>query len=385
MLHGSFTSGILPTQYEKFCSAADIGVVKDEDKNVVLEEYKVVVAELAETSMEDALQEEITGSVLAEEDDNFQGLKVLSDARHCWRKNAYYSDVVFLGHITHRAIHHELVTKEDEPISQNHEIIGTERFYEWADAKGLSIHLHGHDRNGSVNKIVKDRQYTDNGNDTWHATKNLARSFVKVAKGKPVNRGVTWHPELSDKGAGIKTHYYWAMKTCDGDPDLLRFRLDNIVRHYQNDHRNCFAGNVRHPGARCKTDPNYEPTRTTIRDPVAAQLLTRWIQKSTIYEWPLDYVNCVDTHYVESFNNSLLQYHDKRIVFGNSQYTMRSHLAILDWNEHVDRDYTSIIRRQSAKNPRAVEGHKVLKPKTNSFKSTIWDRFMARIFPAGED
>eukprot|EP00058_Branchiostoma_floridae_P006893 XP_002592381.1 hypothetical protein BRAFLDRAFT_67242 [Branchiostoma floridae] len=37
-------------------------------------------------------------------------------------------------------------------------------------------------------------------------------------------------------------------------------------------------------------------------------------------------------------------------------------------NEHVDRDYTSIIRRQSAKNPRAVEGHKVLKPKTNSFK-----------------
>eukprot|EP00058_Branchiostoma_floridae_P006899 XP_002592387.1 hypothetical protein BRAFLDRAFT_67252 [Branchiostoma floridae] len=34
MLHGSFTSGILPTQYEKFCSAAGIGVVKDQDKNV---------------------------------------------------------------------------------------------------------------------------------------------------------------------------------------------------------------------------------------------------------------------------------------------------------------------------------------------------------------
>ncbi|XP_078616647.1 uncharacterized protein LOC144884949 [Branchiostoma floridae x Branchiostoma japonicum] len=110
--------------------------------------------------------------------------------------------------------------------------------------------------------------------------------------------------------------------------------------------------------------------------------MIQYIQECNIF---LLVFQCVDTHYVELFNNSLLQYHDKRIVFGNSQYTMRSHLAILDWNEHVDRDYTSIIRRQSAKNPRAVEGHKVLKPKTNSFKSTIWDRFMARIFPAGED
>ncbi|CAH1242423.1 ZNF782 [Branchiostoma lanceolatum] len=203
MLHGSFTSGILTIQYEKLCSAANIGVVKEEDKNVVLDEYKVVVEELAAESMDNALEEEITGSVLAEDDENFHGIKVLSDARHCWRKNAYNSDVVFLGHITHRVIRHVLVTKEDEPVSQNHETFGTRRFYEWADARGLSIHLHGHDRNMSVNSLVKERQYTDNGNDTWHATKNLAKSFAKVAKGTIVNRGRTWHPELSDKGLWI--------------------------------------------------------------------------------------------------------------------------------------------------------------------------------------
>ncbi|XP_078698483.1 uncharacterized protein LOC144925983 isoform X2 [Branchiostoma floridae x Branchiostoma belcheri] len=218
MLHGTFTSGILPTQYEKLCQAADIGMIKEEDRNVVLSEYKGVVQDLAERSMETSLQEEIAAIVLNEDEDDYRGLKVLSDARHCWRKNAYNSDVVFLGHTTHRVIRHELVTKEDEPVFQNHEIVGTRRFYEWPDARGLSIHLHGHDRNLTVNKFLEDnRQYTENGNDTWHATKNLAKSFAKVAKGTIATRGRVWHPELSDKGAGVKTHFYWAMKTCNAD------------------------------------------------------------------------------------------------------------------------------------------------------------------------
>ncbi|CAH1242371.1 Hypp6628 [Branchiostoma lanceolatum] len=143
-------------------------------------------------------------------------------------------------------------------------------------------------------------------------------------------------------GAGVKTHFYWSMKTSNGDPDLLQSRLDNIVRHYQNDHRNCFAGNDQYRGARCRTDPNYLPQRTTLRDPVAIQLTTQWIRDTQIYKNPLDYVH----------------------------------------NEHVDREYTSITRRQSATNPRAVEGHKVLKRKGNNFKATIWDTYMDTIFPA---
>eukprot|EP00058_Branchiostoma_floridae_P002229 XP_002587717.1 hypothetical protein BRAFLDRAFT_94621 [Branchiostoma floridae] len=31
----------------------------------------------------------------------------------------------------------------------------------------------------------------------------------------------------------LKCRRYWSMKTCDGDPDLLWSRLDNIVKHYQ--------------------------------------------------------------------------------------------------------------------------------------------------------
>eukprot|EP00058_Branchiostoma_floridae_P002211 XP_002587699.1 hypothetical protein BRAFLDRAFT_94602 [Branchiostoma floridae] len=43
-----------------------------------------------------------------------------------------------------------------------------------------------------------------------------------------------------------------------------------------------------------------------------------------------------DTHYVESFNNALLIYHDKRVAFGKEAYLMRINLADLDWLSAVE-------------------------------------------------
>ncbi len=45
----------------------------------------------------------------------------------------------------------------------------------------------------------------------------------------------------------------------------------------------------------------------------------------------------MDTHYMELYNDSLLQITDNRFVFGKVEYTRRVKLPILDWNEHVDR------------------------------------------------
>ncbi|XP_078667243.1 uncharacterized protein LOC144909065 [Branchiostoma floridae x Branchiostoma belcheri] len=43
---------------------------------------------------------------------------------------------------------------------------------------------------------------------------------------------------------------------------------------------------------------------------------------------------------MESFNNSCLQYVDKRIVFGDLNYGLRMGLAVLDWHS-VDADYST--------------------------------------------
>ena len=67
--------------------------------------------------------------------------------------------------------------------------------------------------------------------------------------------------------------------------------------------------------------------------------------------------------------NALLIYHDKRIQFGDKEYT-RSQMAVLDRNENVDRDYTSISNYEDARRPRCKSGHKnLIQKQTNSQRS----------------
>jgi hypothetical protein len=49
------------------------------------------------------------------------------------------------------------------------------------------------------------------------------------------------------------------------------------------------------------------------------------------------YALAKDTFYVESFNNVINIFQDKRISFSDEQYKFRSNLAVLHWNENVDR------------------------------------------------
>ncbi|KAK7481942.1 hypothetical protein BaRGS_00026850 [Batillaria attramentaria] len=76
-----------------------------------------------------------------------------------------------------------------------------------------------------------------------------------VCTGPRHMEGKTWHPQLSDKAASIKTHHYWAMKNSGGNSQVLRDMILNIVEHYENDHSKC------HATSRCQIDPNYEPSK----------------------------------------------------------------------------------------------------------------------------
>lgn len=96
-----------------------------------------------------------------------------------------------------------------------------------------------------------------------------------------------------------------------------------------------------------------------------------------IYNNAEEYCNCKDTHYVESFNNALLQYQDKRIgTFSYATYRMRTELAILDWNEHIDRPYTSVKNVVDHRNPRRKVDMKVKKKKTYTFWNTLLNHFL---------
>ncbi|KAK3086820.1 hypothetical protein FSP39_023965 [Pinctada imbricata] len=377
MIHGVNCSGLRFSQYKRFCDASGIGLCTENSFENHYDTYCDKTEKLAMDSVQEAINDEIAYGILQSEEngEEFQGINILTDARHGWRRNAAQSDIVALGQSLHRVVGLVTITRADEPVSQRHEMVGVKKLYEHFDASDVSINIHGHDRNASVNKyLATERQSVVNANDTWHATKGISREMKKITTGSKKMMGVTWHPDLTDKAASIKTHAYYAMKNCNGSEKRLREMLDNIVEHYKNVHDNCL------PESRCRQDENYEPSKYILVDTDAITILTREIKNLQIYKTPSDYVHCVDTHYVESFNNAVLLYQDKRIKFGDKEYKRRTNLATLDWNENVDREYTSISYYEDARRPRCRSGNKNLKPKTNHFCTSIWKLVLDSIY-----
>jgi hypothetical protein len=102
----------------------------------------------------------------------------------------------------------------------------------------------------------------------------------------------------------------------------------------------------------------------------------RSLHKLDIYKRPQNYAGSKDTLYVESFNNALLQFHDKRIVFGERAYKMRTNLALIDWNWNVNRDHPSVKFVADDKAPRRQVGKPILVKKSYDYRDIILDRWM---------
>ena len=142
--------------------------------------------------------------------------------------------------------------------------------------------------------------------------------------------------------------------------------LDNIVCHYKNEHQSCLQE------SRCRRDSQYQASKFIITCPHAESLLVKFIRGLNLYKRPDRYKDCKDTAYVESFNRAIKLYHSKDVHFSDEEYNMRTQLAILCWNENVDRPYTSITHENTSKAKRC---RKVLKPKTYKFRDMLWKKF----------
>ena len=87
-----------------------------------------------------------------------------------------------------------------------------------------------------------------------------------------------------------------------------------------------------------------------------------------------------DTSYVESFNNVMNIFQDKHIAFSNKQYMIKSHLAVLHWNENVDRTYTSVWNWRDQRAPGRQRGKKNYKDHTYCYRDSIWDSYIKSMF-----
>ncbi|CAG2239511.1 unnamed protein product [Mytilus edulis] len=349
--HGITCSGILPAVYKRFAQESGIGVISDENRASFFNVHSQHIQEEYKYSTDIALLQEIASY---EELDS--KIDIMSDARHGWRKNAKDTSVVCIGEKTHKVISCEHVTKTMDPISQRHERLGTEKIFNYLHENDVTVNVHCHDRNLSINKY------------------SVKSALKKVSTGSKSSEGKTWSFQLSDKLEPVATHMHWAIQNCNQDEKKLKKSLLNILDHYKNIHTDC------HESARCKVDDKYELSRILITSPVAEKLLLSVILNSTLYKYAKDYVLGRDTFYVESFNNVTNIYQNKRIVFGDSQYNARANLSVLHWNENVDRDFTSVSNNQNHRMPRSKKGKKNYKRATYKFRDNIWSRFMKSIY-----
>jgi len=374
MLHGMTCSGMLPVHYKRFSKGAGIGTVWDSPRNSFLGDYNKAIASEYNTSTELALLQEIAHECV-QEGQEANAISILTDARHGWRKNAKDSSIVTIGEKSHQVIHHAHVTKKDDPVSQRHEKLGTQWAYGYLSSKDVNIKIHTHDRNMSINKFVRESEPVINQNDVWHSVKSLKKAVQSISQGPKYKHGKSWHVQLQDKVESVATPAYWAVKNCSGDEEILCKYLLNTVEHYKNNHENC--SNL----SRCKKDRNYEPSKIVVTDSCAEKLLTTTIKSSVLYKSSQDYVLGKETHYVESFNNVMNMFHDKRICFSDSQYLARSHLAVCHWNENVDRPYTSMWKpKQDSKAPRRITGKKNYKVCTYKYRCNIWNKYLDMVY-----
>jgi hypothetical protein len=366
MAHGFVTSAILPIQLQRFCEAAGIGYSGVRARQQLLRLYKGCVDEEYDESIQEALVIETAMS-----EDLTEGISVMSDARHGWRKNAKDTSIVLIGEKSHKVIKHKLITKQDDHVSQRHETLGTVQLLDEMNDKNIGINVWIHDRNMSINKALKTRGIS-NQNDIWHAIKSLKKKLKQVSSGAKMHHGKTWHFELDDKVESVANHAQYATRHSDGSSDTLRKMLDTVVPHYKNDHKGC------HSSSRCNEDSNYEPSKKVLTDSRAEKMLSDVISSSVVYKSAEDYALGKETHYVESFNNVLNIFQDKRISFSSETYDTRAKLATLHWNENVDRAYTSEWRAPSQANKRS-RTKRNYKATTYRYKQKLWQRFFNKI------
>ena len=182
--------------------------------------FLTAVQEEYQDNIQQALREEVGMSILENETN---GISIVTDARHGWRKNARQTDVPCLGHKTNKVIAYSIITKHDDRVSQRHERSGTEKIkehFETCPDGPVSVAVHAHDRNLSVKKYIREnRPFTVNQSDTWHAGKSVEKEISKITKGPQYKHGITWHQQLSDKSSAIRTvctlGYQKLQRRCD--------------------------------------------------------------------------------------------------------------------------------------------------------------------------
>lgn len=297
---------------------------------------------------------------------------IITDARHDSSRGAQHTTVSALSHSNKKVVYSLNWSKEDMSAAASREIPMTKQVIESLATLGHRVGEVAHDYVPGLKHWFSTKGIK-NSYDSWHGGKGVKKAIQKVASGLVRDAEKSWFAELSDKVKCTKTHIYYGMKNCNGDADVLRNYITNIVDHYQGNHTKC------HQDSRCKED-GYVCSKKPLVSEKAIAAYRKAVEGTTVFKNAEDYVLCRDTYWIESLHLVMLIYTPKRIHFSRADtYEMRIQLAILDWNENVLREASSLQFYQTSRQPDRIAPHRVLTEKTYKFKEEIWETFFSTL------
>nr|XP_058955495.1 uncharacterized protein LOC131782778 isoform X4 [Pocillopora verrucosa]XP_058972477.1 uncharacterized protein LOC131798834 isoform X2 [Pocillopora verrucosa]XP_058973361.1 uncharacterized protein LOC131799682 isoform X2 [Pocillopora verrucosa] len=198
--------------------------------------------------------------------------------------------------------------------------------------------------------------------------KSVTKAMKEVASGAQRDEGSKWFFELLDKVKSTRTLVYFCMKNSPPNEEEFQGTLLNVVDHYQGNHVRC------HAESRCKQN-GYVMSKKLLTKPEVVAACREAIMGTSIYRHASDYMRCRETYWIESLHSVMLIYAAKRIHYGDDTYNMCMELAILDWNENVNREASSLQMYQHTRHPNRLAETRVLTSKTFNFRETIWSTF----------
>ncbi len=100
----------------------------------------IETALLEEVVLYDILDESVDEQIGGEEP--WQGIAIVNDSRHGWRKNSKDISVLAIGDRSHKVLKHEHITRADDRVAQRHEKLGTQRIYNYLNKKDTPVRIH---------------------------------------------------------------------------------------------------------------------------------------------------------------------------------------------------------------------------------------------------
>ncbi|KAG8008841.1 hypothetical protein GBF38_010482 [Nibea albiflora] len=302
---------------------------------------------------------------------------VLADGRNdSPGHGAQYCSYITMENETKEVIH--VATVEKRQTSWNSVVMEKEGFIESVDKLTSEIKLVEicTDANALIGSLMNpgEGRYKaleiHHSLDVWHGAKSLAKKISAAAKKKGQSILLTW---LKD----IVNHFWWCCKTADTTQQFLTLWV-SIIHHICNIHTwskgSCHHGHLEDTRGRSWIQKGTRCHKALLEIVVNK----RWLKD--IHK----YLRFRSTADLETFQNHILMYANKRYTFSSAVYEARVLLAALDYNFHRNRptvktvDGKEILRRLYKKNGRRYSVYALRCEKSYEYISDLQARIVKR-------